>query len=118
MIAEPAAFAFFLLAFPALFSVVNPIGGAFLFLSLTRHLPRSERAHLARWVTFHSFFVLLGSLYVGAYVLSFFGISLPVLRVAGGIVIALTGWKLLNAQEESLPEEPPRDSRAPRRFWL
>ena len=43
------------------------------------------------------------SLYVGAYVLSFFGISMPVLRVAGGIVIAMAAWKLLNAEDDAKP---------------
>ena len=91
---------FFLLAFPALLSIINPLGGAFMFLGATKRLSRDMRAHLARWVAIHSFIILNVSLYVGAYVLEFFGISIPVLRVAGGLVIALAGWNLLNAREE------------------
>jgi multiple antibiotic resistance protein len=90
---------FFLLAFPALFAIVNPLGGAFIFLSATRHLGADAREHLARWVAIHSAVLLVASFFVGGYVLSFFGISMPVLRVAGGIVIAMTGWQLLNAGE-------------------
>lgn len=90
---------FFLLAFPALLSIINPLGGAFVFLGSTRHLPTEMRVHLARWVALHSFFILNASLWVGAYVLSFFGISMPVLRVAGGIVIAMAAWKMLNAED-------------------
>lgn len=91
---------FFLLAFPALLSIVNPLGGAFVFLGATQHLPDDTRALLARWVAIHSFVILNVSLYVGAYVLEFFGISLPVLRVAGGIVIAMAAWQMLNGPEE------------------
>jgi len=91
---------FFLLAFPALFSIVNPIGGGFIFLSATRRLPQEMRERLARWVAIHSFALLCASLYVGGFVLSFFGISIPVLRVAGGIVIAMAAWRMLNAEDD------------------
>ena len=93
------AIAFFLLAFPALFAIVNPLGGAFLFLSATRRLDAHMRERLARWVAIHSLALLFASFFVGGYVLSFFGISMPVLRVAGGIVIAMSAWRLLNAEE-------------------
>ena len=94
------AVTFFLLAFPALFSIVNPIGGAFVFMSATRTVDNTMRSHLARWVAIHSFVILNVSIYVGAYVLEFFGISLPVLRVAGGVIITLTGWRLLNEGDQ------------------
>src|SRR5262249_28751755 len=51
-------------------------------------------------VAINGFFLLLGSLLVGSYVLEFFGITLPVLRIAGGAVVAMFGWKLLQAGEE------------------
>ena len=97
---QSATFGFFLLCFSALFSIINPLGGTFLFLAATQSLSRQTRAELARWVAIHSFIILTTSLYVGAYVLGFFGISLSVLRVAGGIVIALSGWQMLNAGED------------------
>jgi multiple antibiotic resistance protein len=87
---------FILLAFPALFSIINPLGGAFIFLGATERLSRETRQHLARWVSIHSFFVLNVSLYIGAYVLSFFGISIAALRVAGGVIIAVNGFRMLN----------------------
>jgi multiple antibiotic resistance protein len=89
----------FLLAFPALFSIVNPLGAAFIFLSATGHFPRASRVAMARWIAIYSFVIVTCSVYVGAYVLGFFGISVPVLRVAGGIVIALAAWKMLNSDE-------------------
>ena len=90
---------FFLLAFPALLSIINPLGGAFIFLGAVEHLSEPTRRYLARWVAIYSFIILNVSLYVGGYVLEFFGISLPVLRVAGGIVIALSAWGMLSAKD-------------------
>ena len=94
----------FLIAFPALFSIINPIGGSFVFLTLTRHYPPQVRAQLARWVAIYAFAIIIGSVYIGAHVLGFFGISLPVLRIAGGIVIATAGWRLLNAPDDAEPK--------------
>lgn len=89
----------FLLAFPALFSIVNPIGGALVFGSSTASRTHAERVVLARRIATYSLLVLLASLWLGSYVLSFFGISLGALRVAGGIVVALRAWDLLSEPE-------------------
>ena len=64
----------FLLAFPALFSIVNPLGAAFVFLSATGRFPHALRAEMARWIAIYSFAIVTCSVYVGAYVLGFFGI--------------------------------------------
>jgi multiple antibiotic resistance protein len=90
---------FFLLAFPALFSIINPLGGAFVFLSATRWLSPTTREQVARWIAIYSALILIASLYVGALVLGFFGISIPVLRVAGGIIIAVYGFRMLHEGE-------------------
>jgi len=89
----------FLLAFDALFSIVNPLSGTFIFFGATRELEPRVRKQVSRWVAIYSFCIVTVSLYVGAYVLSFFGISIPVLRVAGGIVVAMSGWRMLNAPD-------------------
>jgi multiple antibiotic resistance protein len=96
----PGSFATFLLAFTALFSIVNPLGGAFIFFGATQDFDARTRARTARWVAIYAFAIVTVSLYVGAYVLEFFGISIPVLKVAGGIVISLSAWQLLSAPEE------------------
>lgn len=96
---------YFLLAFPALFSIVNPFGGMFIFLSATQRFHPSLRSMLARWVAIYSFIIVTASLYIGAYVLTFFGISVPVLRVAGGIAIGMTAWKMLNAPDPDPAQE-------------
>jgi multiple antibiotic resistance protein len=89
----------FLLAFGALFSIVNPLSGAFIFFGATRELDSKVRAQVSRWVSIYAFCIVAASLYVGAYVLSFFGISIPVLRVAGGIIVAMSGWRMLTAPD-------------------
>jgi multiple antibiotic resistance protein len=86
----------FLLTFGALFSIVNPLTGAFIFFGATRELAARTRAQVSRWVAIYSFCIISASLYIGAYVLEFFGISIPVLRVAGGIIIALSAWRMLS----------------------
>ena len=86
----------FLLVYAGLFPIVNPIGGAPIFLALTRHCNDKERNALALRVTRSSFLLLLGSLLAGSYVLEFFGITLPVVRVAGGLVVTAAGWSLLH----------------------
>jgi multiple antibiotic resistance protein len=90
----------FLLGFPALFSIVNPISGALIFRSVTDSRPPEVRIRLARLVALNSLGVIMGALWAGSYVLAFFGITLAALRVAGGLVVALSGWRLLNAPEE------------------
>lgn len=89
----------FLLGFPALFSIVNPLSGAFIFRGVTASRTREIRAQLARLVALNSLGVMMGALWAGSYVLAFFGITLAALRVAGGLVVALSGWNLLNAPE-------------------
>lgn len=99
----------FLLAFTALFSIVNPLSGAFIFFGATRGLDKRVRGQVSRWVAIYAFSIVTASLYVGAYVLGFFGISIPVLRVAGGIVIAMSGWRMLtepDATEQRRSETP------------
>ena len=94
----------FLLAFPALFSIVNPISGAFIFREATADRTHAGRALLARRVGAYSLLVMLVALWAGSYVLALFGISLSALRIAGGVVLSAFAWELLNAPDR-------RDSR-------
>ena len=64
---------------------------------------------MSRWVAIYAFCIMATSLYIGAYVLSFFGISIPVLRVAGGIIVSMSGWRMLtepDATEQRRSEAP------------
>jgi multiple antibiotic resistance protein len=95
----------FMLVYAALIPIVNPIGSLPIFLNLTRDCSDADRQILARRVAVNSFFLLCGTLIVGSYVLEFFGITLPVLRVAGGLVVTAFGWRMLNAGTESKDHE-------------
>lgn len=90
----------FLLVYAALFPIVNPVGSAPIFLGLTRHCSALERHSLAGRVALNGFVLLLCSLLVGSHVLEFFGITLPVLRIAGGLVVTSFGWSMLQAGKE------------------
>jgi multiple antibiotic resistance protein len=96
----------FLLVYAGLFPIVNPIGGAPIFLGLTRHCTEDERNGLALRVTTNSFFLLLGSLLAGSYVLEFFGITLPIVRVAGGLLVTATAWNLLQTGDDIDDNDP------------
>jgi multiple antibiotic resistance protein len=91
-----AALNIFLLELAALFPVVNPPGSALVFLGMTRSASHEVRRLIAWRVACNAFFVLVVSLSLGALILSLYGISLPVLRLAGGFIVAVAGWKLLS----------------------
>jgi multiple antibiotic resistance protein len=97
----------FLVTFAALFPIVNPLEGAPLFYVLTRELPLARQRVLARQVAFNGLALLLGSMVLGPWLLVFFGIELPVVRIAGGLVVTSLGWKLLSQPQWSdHPSEP------------
>jgi multiple antibiotic resistance protein len=89
----------FLLAFPALFSIVNPIGGALIFDTVTAGRTRGAKQKMAFRIGVNSLLVLLASLWLGGYILNFFGVSLGALRIAGGLVVAVRAWSLLMQAE-------------------
>ena len=89
-----------LLVVGALFPIVDPIGGTPIFLSLTQGLSSHGRAALARMIAINSLMLILGSIFIGTHVLAFFGISLPVVQVGGGLVVISTGWALLRQSSD------------------
>ena len=90
----------FLLVYAGLFPIVNPIGVAPIFFGMTKNCAAKERNALALQIARNGFFLLLGSLLVGSYVLEFFGLTLPVVRIAGGFVVAALGWQILHADDD------------------
>jgi multiple antibiotic resistance protein len=95
-----------LLVVGALFPIVNPIGNTPIFLSLTRGLSEKGRATLAKMVAVNGLILILASIFIGTHILAFFGISLPVVQVAGGLIVISTGWALLRRtdDDEAQPE--------------
>jgi len=85
----------FFYLFAALFSVLNPLGTVPIFVGLTQDYNKPERSRVSLWAAINVFIILVISFFVGEYVLTFFGISIDALRIAGGIVIATSGFSLL-----------------------
>jgi multiple antibiotic resistance protein len=91
----------------ALLPVVNPIGSAPIFLSMSADLPAAARRQLARLVARNAYLLLAAAMLIGSQVLRIFGISLPIVRVAGGLLVAANGWNLINAGDTQSSPRPP-----------
>src|ERR1700682_5016341 len=89
-----------LLVVGALFPIVNPLGSARIFLMLTRGVSEQGRANLARTIAVNGFALIVVSIFIGTHILGFFGISLPVVQVGGGLVVIATGWALLRHSDD------------------
>ena len=91
-----------LVALAALLPIVNPLGAAPVYLAKTIDLTASEHADLARRVALNCFILLLASLLIGAYVLDFFGLSVPIVHLAGGLLVCSLAWSLLHQPDEPI----------------
>jgi multiple antibiotic resistance protein len=89
-----------LLILSALFPIVNPLGGSPIFLTLTKDYSAPDRRALSWRVAVNSFFLLVCSCLIGTHILGFFGISLPVVQVGGGLIVISTGWAILNRTDD------------------
>lgn len=85
----------------AIFSIANPLGAIPLYLSLTSDYDAKHRLNTSILVSLYSVAILMVFFWVGIYLLSFFGISVNALRIAGGLVILNSGVGLLSGQMES-----------------
>lgn len=95
----------FLTAIPfsymALFPVLNPLGCTFVILTWTRGAPEEVYRQVCRKVAINTFVLILVVFFIGTYVLRFFGITLPIVQVGGGIVVSYIGWRLLNQTSDT-----------------
>lgn len=91
--------------FLALFPIVNPFGGVPLFFALTADFSSRERNVTALKTACFVVGILVIFLFFGRFVLSFFGISLPVLNIAGGLIVANTAWGMVTGNERITPAE-------------
>lgn len=89
-----------LLVLTALFPIVNPLGNTPIFLSLTPGYSSESRVILSRKIALNSFWLLTGSMLIGTHILDFFGLSIPVVQVAGGLVVVSTAWSLLRREDQ------------------
>jgi multiple antibiotic resistance protein len=99
-----------LLVVGALFPIVNPVGSAPIFLTLTRGLSDQGRAKLARTIAMNGLVLVVVSIFIGTHILGFFGISLPVVQVGGGLVVIATGWGLLRHSDD---DDATQDAKKP-----
>jgi multiple antibiotic resistance protein len=84
------------MTYAALFPVLNPLGFAFVFLALTDRLSGEARKRLSRKIAINTFVLLTLVLWVGEWVLRFFGVTIPIVQIAGGLVVSSIGWILMN----------------------
>ena len=89
----------FALAFSALLPLINPLGSALVFVGLVGSTPISVYRSLARRIAINTIIFFAVIELVGSAILNFFGISLPIVQVSGGLVIAAMGWSLLNQKD-------------------
>lgn len=111
----PATFlSAFIYTFTTLVPVINPFSAALFFVTLTRDLSDQDRAYVSGKIAIFSLVILLVCLFAGHLILGFFGISVGVLRCAGGVVLFAAGWNALNApaQDDTDKKDPPKFSRA------
>jgi len=92
-----------LLVVGALFPIVNPLGSAPIFLMLTRGVSDQVRTKLAQAIAMNGFVLMVASIFIGTHILGFFGISIPVVQVGGGLVVIATGWTLLRNSDDDDP---------------
>jgi multiple antibiotic resistance protein len=89
------------LTLSALFPIVDPLSGSPIFLALTNSYSPDMRRQLARQVAINSLFLMLGSYFVGAHILGFFGVSLPVVQLGGGLIVVAVGWSMLMQSDQA-----------------
>ena len=92
-----------LLIIATLLPIMNPPSTATIFLTLTEGASRRTRDELARRIAINVGLLIMGFTLIGSYVLDFFGISLDIVRVGGGLLVAHTGWRLLSAERSDTP---------------
>ncbi|HET7025623.1 MAG TPA: MarC family protein, partial [Gemmatimonadales bacterium] len=92
-----AALKFVPLAFGALLPLLNPLGSALILMNVVGDEPPEVYRRMARRIAFNMVIFIAVVELLGAAILKFFGITLPVLQVAGGLTLAVMGWTMLNA---------------------
>src|SRR5215468_9923062 len=91
----------FLTVFVGLLPIVNPLGMAPIFLRLTAGSSAKTRARLAWLIALYGFALMVVSLFVGSHILAFFGLTVPAVQIAGGLVVMAAGWRLLQQGDDT-----------------
>ncbi len=99
----------FLIAFSALLPLINPLGSSLVFLGLVGEAPPEVYRSLARRIAINNIAFLAIMELLGSAILNFFGVSLPIVKVSGGIVIASIGWSVLNEKDSEATTRDKQD---------
>jgi multiple antibiotic resistance protein len=99
-----------LLVYAALLPIVNPLGMAPIFAGMLEDYDTGVRQTVAMRVAVNGFVLLMASLFVGSYVLDFFGVSLGAVQLGGGLIVMISGWRILNQQSNLSERQVPRPS--------
>ena len=94
------------IGFVALFPVVNPVGTAFIVNPYFASLSRRERLTAVKKITFYAFLICTVTLLIGHWILELFGISIPIIQLAGGIMMCKIGWESLASDNEAVEKKP------------
>ncbi|WP_295673604.1 MarC family protein [uncultured Mucilaginibacter sp.] len=92
------------IGFVALFPVVNPIGSAFIVSPYFADISRKERIRAVKKIAFYCFIICAATVLVGHWILELFGLSIPVIQLAGGIMICRIGWQFLTVDDKEVKE--------------
>ena len=94
-----------------LLPIANPFSTAPLFMTLTQHLSPKDQIHQANWACGYMAIILITFLMFGALIISFFGISIPGIRIAGGLIIMFLGFRMLFPHEREITEDTEKEER-------
>src|SRR3954454_3692489 len=96
---------FAFVGFVALFPVVNPLGSAFIVSPYFSKLPKKDKINAIKRVTFYAFGLCFFTLLTGHWILELFGLSIPIIQLAGGIMICKLGWNFLSPEKQDNVEK-------------
>jgi len=110
-----------LLVYAALLPIVNPLGMAPIFAGLLENYDVGVRRTVAMRVAVNGIVLLIASLFIGSYVLDFFGVSLGAVQMGGGLIVMISGWRILNQQsdiaERQVPARPSSETILSQAFY-
>lgn len=91
-----------------LFPILNPIGIIPVFSNLVGTTSKQSEQRLARQIAINCWVLLMCAILIGSYVLSFFGISLSIVRIGGGFLVCFVAWRLLNNDDRNTDTSIPK----------
>jgi multiple antibiotic resistance protein len=97
---------FVFIGFVALFPVINPLGSAFIISPYFAELSQKEKIDAVKRIALYAFFLCLITLLTGKWILELFGLSIPIIQLAGGIMICKLGWNFLSPAKQDNAEKP------------